>query len=119
MHRRRLGGVTLTRVSPHEVTMGDTVLVKQRTPTNEIGFTLCRATDGSLVTGPMAEGTPVSVNIPIRCPVGSKFDSLFHTHPGGIAYPSNQDIQSAKRVGAKNICIDADGTMRCFRLRGT
>ncbi len=85
---------------------------------NEIGFTMCRVTaSGELTHGPLAEGTPDSVNIPVSCPPGSSFEGLFHTHPGGSSFPSPTDIRSAKKIGASVLCIDADGDTNCFRVR--
>ena len=95
----------------------DPVVAYARLGQNEIGYALCQQPDGSYVNGPVAEGTPVSVNIPIRCPSGTKFVGLYHTHPGGVPYPSNTDIQSAARVRAAQLCIEVPetGQTNCFR----
>ncbi len=88
------------------------------TRANEIGFTMCRVPGtGELTHGPLAEGTPNSVNIPVSCPPGTNFEGLFHTHPGGTAFPSPTDIRSAKQVKADYLCIDADGLTNCFKVR--
>lgn len=86
-------------------------------PINELGFAACRTLDGRLMRGPTASGTPTSVSIPVNCPTGTVFEMLFHTHPGGVSFPSQQDIQSALKVGAKTLCIlsERDG-MKCFRI---
>ena len=118
MWKRRTGGVTLYRVEPAtlaDLGQGD-VFVLQR-QLNEVGYSLCRAPSGALVRGPMAEGTPTRVQIPIACPPGTTFEGLNHTHPGGVAFPSSMDIKSGIRVGAKVLCIDADGDRKCFRLK--
>lgn len=81
---------------------------------NEIGFSICRAPDDMLVSGPVAVGTPNRVNIPIACPPDAEFIGLFHTHPGGVAKPSQLDEQSAADHNAKVMCIEADGILRCF-----
>ena len=88
-------------------------------PKNEMGFAMCRGADGKLVAGPTAWGTPTSVAIPVQCPTGADFIGLFHTHPGGVSFPSAQDIASALRVGGKTLCIEseADG-LKCFRIEG-
>ena len=88
-------------------------MVKQR---NEIGYTMCRAKSGRLVRGPINEGTPTEVKIPIQCPVGTMFEGLYHTHPGGSPIPSSQDVDAALRVGAKILCVDADGVLECYRV---
>lgn len=82
---------------------------------NEVGWALCRTPEGRLLSGPLAEGTPMSVNIPVGCPGGSRLAGLFHTHPAGVAFPSDTDIRSAKAVGAGSLCIDADGQLACYR----
>lgn len=78
---------------------------KQSPGSNEIGFSMCRYPDGRLATGPVSEGTPMGVDIAIKCPPGSRFYGMLHTHPGGIAYPSETDINSGRRVGAETLCI--------------
>lgn len=94
-----------------------TAPARQRLPfghSNEIGFSLCRDTGtGKIVHGPVREGTPTSVGIVMKCPVGSDFIGLAHTHPGGVATPSAQDWRSARNVDASVLCIDADGDLRC------
>ncbi len=45
---------------------------------NEVGFSLCRTAQGKLVAGPMATGSPTSVQIPVSCPTSARFDSLYH-----------------------------------------
>ena len=84
---------------------------------NEIGFALCRTTKGKLTHGPVAEGTPKNVGIPIKCPSGSTQVGLFHTHPKGIPFPSDLDVKAAVKHGIKNLCIDADGKLNCFAIR--
>ena len=85
---------------------------------NEIGFTVCRTPSGQLTHGPVATGTPTSVNIPVVCPPGSKLIALHHSHPGGIARPSRTDVETAIRVKAKHLCIQVPetGELKCFRV---
>jgi len=97
---------------------GEVALVKRYRGRREVGFALCRARDGRLVHGPVSVGTPTSVDITVSCPAGSELVGLFHTHPGGVPVPSEQDIRSALQVGAKVLCIDADGDLRCWRVLG-
>ena len=93
-------------------------MIRDHNPRNELGFSLCRVgASGQLVAGPVATGDPVSVSIPVSCPTGSHFEGLFHTHPGGVAQPSQQDIRAAKQSGAANLCIQSDWTLACFRIR--
>jgi len=87
-------------------------------PPNEFGFAIYARPDGSLLAGPLATGTPMSVSIPIvNPPPGTRLAGLFHSHPRGVAYPSNQDLQSAQQVQAPVLCIADDAQMRCFRMR--
>lgn len=81
---------------------------------NEIGASICQKPNGKIVFGPWAEGTPMSVNVPVSCPKGTKFHGIFHTHPGGVPLPSKTDLQSGERVGAQVLCINADGVVQCF-----
>ena len=90
------------------------VLLRQH---NEIGYTLCRTQGGKLMRGPIAEGSSSAVRVRMACPPGTQLEGLFHTHPGGVARPSAVDMATARRVGAKIMCIDADGELRCFRPR--
>ena len=82
----------------------------------EFGFSLCRTPAGGLVTGPMATGTHNRVEIPVACPAGSRFTGLYHTHPGGVALPSKTDTDSARKVGAKALCISSDTETRCQKV---
>ena len=85
---------------------------------NEIGFSLCKLPSGKLTHGPIATGTPISVGIPVQCPSGSALYGLFHTHPGGVPYPSQRDVKSQRLTGAKVSCIQSDKALKCFRLKG-
>ena len=73
--------------------------------------------DGSLHKGPVIEGTPTSVSIPIDCPSGANFEVLWHSHPGGVSFPSEMDLRSGRDVGAKTLCItsEKDG-LKCFKI---
>lgn len=89
---------------------------RQGLPPNEFGFSLCRDSSGKLVPGPVAHGGPFSVDVPLTCPGTSHFEGLFHTHPGGAAFPSPTDIRNGQAVGAKFLCVQNDQHMQCFRL---
>lgn len=94
-------------------------MARQGLPKNEFGFSLCRDGNGKLVAGPVAHGGPFSVNVPLQCPANSRFEGLFHTHPGGVAFPSPTDIRNGRDAGAKFLCVQNDEHMQCFGLRGT
>ena len=88
--------------------------VRSRIPKDEIGFALCRVREtGRLVRGPVAQGTPTRVDIPIKCPPGSDFEVMVHTHPGGSAEPSALDIRTGQRFSAKSLCIASDTELKC------
>lgn len=89
----------------------------QRLPVNEFGFAMCRTTNGKLTNGPVTTGTPMSVQLIASCPPATKLVGLFHTHPGGIAYPSQQDVASARSKNIDVLCIEDDRQMACYRLR--
>lgn len=99
---------------------GDSSMVAhQRTlPRNEYGFSLCRTRGGAIVAGPVATGTPTSVQIPVACPKGSTFFGLYHTHPGAgaVAYPSPTDVASGRRTGSKQLCIQSNRALNCYAL---
>lgn len=91
--------------------------------TNERGASICRRPDGSLVFGPFATGTPVSVNVPIRCPPGAKFHGIYHTHPDGVPIPSGQDLKSGRQTNSQVLCISVPtgpnaGRIACYRKVG-
>ena len=84
---------------------------------NEVGASICQTSDGKLVFGPWAEGTPTSVNVAVSCPPGTTFRGIYHTHPGGVPYPSDQDLKSGVQVGAETLCVKAvPGQLKCHRL---
>lgn len=93
----------------------------QRLPRNEFGFAVFKTPAGGFMAGPVSTGTPTSVDIAVacpECPPGSSFYALIHSHPGGVAFPSAQDIQSAMRLGNARQCILSDNDFQCFQTRG-
>lgn len=85
---------------------------------NEIGFAMCQLPNGSIVPGDIAEGTPVSVNIPVQCPPDTRLVGLMHSHPGGVAHPSSTDIESTRALGLNEMCIvvPETGEINCFHF---
>lgn len=84
---------------------------------NEVGAAIYQYPDGRLAFGPWAKGTPTSVNVPIpNPPPGSSYAGIIHSHPKGVPYPSETDVRSGVRTGAKMLCIYADGDLRCHQL---
>lgn len=83
---------------------------------NEIGASICGLAGGQIVFGPWAEGTPTNVSIEMKCPPGTDFLGIYHTHPKGVAEPSARDIESGLAVNAQVLCIRAiPGDLRCYR----
>ena len=101
--------------------MRNTMKLRQPGPggrTNEIGAAMCRdLATGKISFGPFSEGTPTSVSIDPTCPPGTKLFAIYHTHPGGVALPSQTDLKSGRRIGAEALCINADGDLRCHNLK--
>lgn len=84
--------------------------------TVEKGFALCRTRAGRILPGPEAEGGPSNVRIPLACPPNSNIIGVFHTHPSGLAEPSEQDLSEARRTGLKWLCIGTERETRCHRV---
>lgn len=71
-----------------------------------------------LLWGSRAKGTsPTSVSLFTSCPKGGKPIGVHHTHPGGRAEPSLQDIAAMKRAELRHLCISDDSITRCFQVR--
>ena len=85
-------------------------------PANEMGFPGCQLPNGNLINGPVSWGTPTSVEIQLQCPMGSKFVGLGHTHPRGVAQPSDQDIRSGFQSGAQFLAIASDTEFRVWPI---
>ena len=86
-------------------------------PRNEFGFAICLLPNGNLVRGPVSHGTPTSVEIQLRCQQGARFVGLGHTHPGGVAYPSRQDIKSGLESKSEFLAIKSDNDIGFFPIR--
>ncbi len=84
---------------------------------NEVGASICRRFDGSMVLGPVSEGTPTSVNVLKFWPPGSVFEGIIHTHPNGAPIPSAQDLLSGLQADAKLLCINVPdtGVTHCYQ----
>jgi proteasome lid subunit RPN8/RPN11 len=85
---------------------------------NEVGAMLCRAPDGSTVFGPQAEGSHDNVQVPYQCPAGSEPYGVWHTHPHGVATPSDDDLEAAREFGLRRMCVTVPqtGETRCRNL---
>ena len=87
-----------------------------RLPRNEFGFPVCAFPDGNLTNGPVSWGSPTSVEIQLACPSGTKFLGLAHSHPGGVAHPSDQDVKSGFDSNSEALWIMSDTDFRMFPL---
>tara|TARA_Y100000310_G_scaffold204991_1_gene205284 strand:- start:386 stop:748 length:363 start_codon:yes stop_codon:yes gene_type:complete len=117
MTTRRRKGIFLEVLEPVAVAnlrQEDTVLIRSKV---EVGFTLCRTPQGGLTRGRVARGTRTSVNIPLGCPPGAKLEGFFHTHPGGVAVPSDLDFKAARKARVSVLCVQNDSQLSCFRLK--
>ena len=84
----------------------------------EYGYSLCRDKSGRVKQkGPTAHGGTHNVDIPLRCPAGTKLAGVHHHHPGGSLSLSDQDRAAAKKHSLANICIKAGGKTKCYRFK--
>lgn len=119
---RHRGIFRLRRVRPPAMAMP--LGVARMSQVNELGFMGCRPkSGGALVAGPVAHGTPTSVTIPVNCPMATQPVVIYHTHPGGVAFPSATDVRSARAVRRKfpsmqTMCIKVPerGITACFKV---
>ena len=92
-------------------------------PTNkEVGSSICRTKAGGVVPGKMTSGSMTHGDVELNCPPNTSFDGVWHTHPMGMAQPSEQDYEQARRHGIKKLCITStspgvEDQTRCFRIR--
>lgn len=90
----------------------------QQLPPNEFGFPLCQLPDGTINRNVrVSHGTPTSVEVDSHCPPGSVYQGVYHTHPGGVDFPSRQDLRAAVQSGAKVMCIENDVKMSCYLIQ--
>lgn len=81
----------------------------------EWGQTIC-AQGKRHVLGERVQGKEHSVNIPLRCPLGTKLVGVNHSHPGGSLRLSDQDIRTARDKGLKLVCVKAKSKSKCYRF---
>lgn len=83
----------------------------------EIGFALCEFSDGVLTRGPVASGSRTSVNVPLRCPPGSRARGIWHTHPDDDdPRPSQTDLRNAMDAGLEFVCVEFRKKTRCYTV---
>lgn len=82
---------------------------------NEIGAVVCRLSSGALVLGPVVEGTPENVRVPLICPPGAEPVGFWHTHPEGSPRPSLKDVSETAKLGLDFVCATKPetGQTRC------
>jgi len=91
-------------------------------PNSEIehAFTICACKDKNkpLVRGSEATGGPMSVSLAIACPAGYKAVGIHHTHPNGHPLISKAEIQEAKKLGLKDMCVTVpqSGVTKCYEV---
>ena len=88
-----------------------------QTDSVEEARTICQL-GNELLWGNQARGdSPINVRLrPITCPGGGKPIGVWHSHPGGKAEPSLQDIAEMKRVGLPYMCISSDTEIACYKV---
>ena len=82
----------------------------------EHGFVIC-SKGKALSRGPESSGHRYGVKIDVACGSGKPI-AVYHTHPGGRPEPSQQDIQSAQKVGIPWVCIGVPetGALKCHHV---
>lgn len=84
---------------------------------NEEARTICQL-GREILWGSEAKGSsPYNVTLHTSCPEGGKPIGTHHTHPGGKAEPSAQDLAEMRRVGLPTLCISADFVTKCFAVK--
>jgi len=84
---------------------------------NEHAKTICQL-GRELLWGSEANGSsPYNVTLRTGCPEGGKPVGIFHTHPGGVAEPSAQDLAEMRRAGLEHLCISDDNVTKCYRVK--
>jgi proteasome lid subunit RPN8/RPN11 len=88
----------------------------------EVGSSICRTKAGKLVPGKMASGSMTHVDVELTCPPNTQFEGVWHTHPMGLAQPSEQDYEQARKLGVKKLCVTSTGhgvpdETRCYSIR--
>lgn len=86
---------------------------------NEVAKTICQR-NGEIFWGSTASGSPWAVTLNIACPAGSRPIGVFHSHPGGKAVLSRQDVielARAKRTqGIHYGCVAGKDKLECYKL---
>ena len=84
----------------------------------EVGAMMCKSKDGSTVLGTRASGNHDNVSVPYNCPPNSEPYGVWHTHPHGIAHPSDEDIAAGREFGLKRLCVTVPqpGETNCTNL---
>jgi len=82
----------------------------------EIGSPIC--CKGKICKlGKASKGTPTRVEVELKCPPGFKPVGIFHTHPGGRAFPSRTDIENLRKAKLPVSCIATERETRCFLIK--
>jgi len=83
----------------------------------EHGWPICQQ-GRRRTAGPRASGSSHHVDIPLRCPPGSKVVGVSHYHPGGSSSLSEQDKQTAHDKRLSYVCITRrGGKAKCYRFK--
>ena len=86
----------------------------------EVGAAICACNKtGEVTLGAMAIGPDqYTVSVPISCPSGHRAIGVWHTHPGGVAEPSQADRRQMRQLGLKHACITVPdtGETRCHLM---
>lgn len=84
--------------------------------TKEVGAVICKIGNRRYL-GPIKKGKDKwGVDVPLNCGSGT-VEGVWHTHPGGVAEPSDPDWDQAKQYNLKTMCITAvPGKTKCYNV---
>lgn len=82
----------------------------------EIGGVICCKGVKCTIPKLYSQGQHSNVTVPIGCPPGYKAAGVWHTHPDGVAYPSNKDIASLRKARIPISCITNNITTKCYKI---
>ena len=84
--------------------------------TQEVGAVMCKMGNRKYLGKKVQGKDKWGVDVPLNCG-GGTVEGVWHTHPGGIAEPSEPDWRQAKQHNLKTMCITAvPGPTKCYNV---
>lgn len=94
----------ITWARSHWLPLAVLAFVLWQAPENERGALLYELGD-KLKRGPVIDGEPENVKIPIETPPGGRPFAFLHEHPSGVSTPSEKDKAAAKKHNLRVITV--------------